>query len=189
MKKAKLFMMLALLVMGVGNVWGATKDYYVNYEREFLGNSAGYTIDEPYWATITKFGDLTSEFGDGISEVGDRMIRVESDYISSFENNISDYIKAKPINGYTTRVVLIENSIYICYIWTQAYDRAEQEYDYQTGRYKEGYTIYLKNNVITSHEWKSGKFTYSDLYVKTNSRRVKNYKSSNFNLYKFILDL
>ena len=174
MKKAKLFMMLALLVMGVGNVWGATKDYYVNYEREFLGNSAGYTIDEPYWATITKFGDLTSEFGDGISEVGDRMIRVESDYISSFENNISDYIKAKPINGYTTRVVLIENSIYICYIWTQAYDRAEQEYDYQTGRYKEGYTIYLKNNVITSHEWKSGKFTYSDLYVKTNSRRVKN---------------
>ena len=180
MKKAKLFMMLALLVMGVSNTMGATKDYFVNYEREFLGkslgndNDPGYTISEPNWATITKFGDLTSEFGDGISEVGDRMIRVESDYISSFENNISDYIKAKPINGYTTRVVLIENSIYICYIWTQAYDGAEREYDYQTGRYKEGYTIYLKNNVITSHEWKSGKFTYSDLYVKTNSRRVKN---------------
>ena len=170
MKKAKLFMMLALLVMGVSNVMGATKDYFVSYEREFL-TDAGYTISNNTGnLTIQKFGDLTSL---GTQDVGDRMIRVT--YTNENQlNNLGDYIQAKAVNGYTTRVVIIENTIYICYIWTQAYDRAEQEYDYDNWEWKPGLAIYLKNNVITSHEWKSGKFTYSDLYVKTNSRRVKN---------------
>ena len=169
MKHFKLFMLLALLVMGVSNVMGETKDYFVNYEREFLGNDAGYTIQPPTWATITRFGDLTSTLGDGISVVGDRMIRVTTTNswydISDFERNVTNYIKAKSIDGYTTRVVLIENCIYICYIWTQAYNSV----DYNG-------TINLKTNVLTNHEWTptGSNFTYSDLYVKTDSRRVKN---------------
>ena len=111
-------MMLALLVMGVSNVWAATKDYFVNYEREFLKDAgAGYTINAPEWATITKFGELTT-LGQGVGEVGDRMIRVESDYISDFESNITEYITANYVKGYATTVVLIENTIYICYVCT-----------------------------------------------------------------------
>lgn len=165
MKHFKLFMMLALLVMGVSNVCAATKDYFVNYEREFLGNDAGYTITQGTYTKITKFGDLTSTLGDGISEVGDRMIRVESNYISYFESNVTDYIKAKPITGYNTRVVLIENCIYICYIWSDAYNSVSSDG-----------TINLKTSVLTNHEWTptGSNFTYSDLYVKTDSRRVKN---------------
>lgn len=58
MKKAKLFMMLALLVMGVSNTMGATKtkDYFVNYETEFL-TGTGYNIDASK-SNLTKVSHL-----------------------------------------------------------------------------------------------------------------------------------
>ena len=163
MKKAKLFMMLALLVMGVSNTMGATKDYFVNYEREFLGkslgndNDPGYTIDgAPSGTTIKQFGGLTSTLGDGIENVGDRMIRVEGN-TTNFESKVTTYIKANPITGYTTKVVLIENTIYICYIWNDVLSSS-----------------YVDENKIAQHEWTSGHFTFSDLYVKTNTKRLQN---------------
>ena len=166
MKKAKLFMMLALLVMGVSNTMGATKDFYVNYERDFL-TGTGYNIannTENY--TIQKFTNLT-----GLNQIGDRMIRVTyNGNTAPTAATIAGYITAVGKTGYTTRVVGIDNTIYICYIWSEAYNRAYQEQG------KDGYTIELKNSVITSHEWTptGSHLTYSDLYVKTDSRQVKN---------------
>ena len=175
MKKAKLFMMLALLVMGVSNTWGATKDFYVNYEREFLVDNAGnpitgYTIDPNNPYSITKFEDLTGTFGDKIREVGDRMIRVTYNRTAPTAAQVAQYITAVSIGtDYTTRVVGIDNTIYICYIWSQAYDGV-------TPRNDGTYTINLKTDVLNSsqHKWSSGHFTYSDLYLKTDSRQVKN---------------
>ena len=112
MKKAKLFMMLALLVMGVSNVMGATKDFYVNYEREFL-TGAGYTINNNAGNyTIQKFGDLTSL---GTQEVGDRMIRVTNPNGNVSNSTLRNYISAKQVNGYTSSVYINDNTIYITY--------------------------------------------------------------------------
>ena len=160
MKKAKLFMMLALLVMGVSNTMGATKDFYVNYEREFIGG--GYSINNNTGTyTIQKFSNIS-----GLEAVGDRMIRVTySDYSYSAPTaaTVAQYITAKAVTGYTTRVVGNDNTIYICYIWSEAYSSVS--YDG---------TINLNNTVLTQHEWTSGHFTYSDLYQKTDTRRIKN---------------
>ena len=178
MKKAKLFMMLALLVMGVSNTMGATKDYFVNYEREFLGkslgndNDPGYTIKgAPNNTTIRQFGGLTSTLGDGIKNVGDRMIRVEGN-TTNFESYVTTYIKANPITGYTTKVVLIENTIYITYAWTDALRKRNNGnlYTDDDGNYQ------INSTVIASHEWKptDSHLTFSDLYVKTNTKRLQN---------------
>ncbi len=170
MKKAKLFMMLALLVMGVSNVMGATKDFYVNYERDFL-TGTGYNIaSSTGYYTIQKFSALTTQ---GLDQIGDRMIRVTyNGNTAPSAATIAQYITAIGKTGYTTRVVGIDNTIYICYIWNEAFNRAYRE----SG--KDGYTIELKNSVITSHEWTptgtGSHLTYSDLYVKTDSRQVKN---------------
>ncbi len=160
MKKIKLFMMLALLVVGVSNVWAATKDFYVNYEREFIGG--GYSINNNIGTyTIQKFSNIS-----GLEAVGDRMIRVTySDYSWSAPTaaQVAQYITAKAVTGYTTRVVGNDNTIYICYIWSEAYSSVSNDG-----------TINLNNTVLTQHEWTSGHFTYSDLYQKTDTRRIKN---------------
>ena len=157
-------MMLALLVMGVSSVWSATKDFYVNYEREFI--AGGYTINSSTGNyTIQKIGDITSL---GLQEVGDRMIRVTYRGNTAPEaSTIAAYITAKAVTGYTTRVVGNENTIYICYIWTQAFSSVSSNG-----------TINLNNNVLTSHQWtpSGSNFTYSDLYLKTNTRRIKQRK-------------
>ena len=167
-------MMLALLVMGVSNTWGATKDYFVNYEREFFGDDAGYTISSNTGRyTIQQFGDLTSTLGDGIDKVGDRMIRVTYSNNAPNATTLAGYIIPKTPDGYTSYVVVIENTIYICYIW----DGALSTDDWGDTEYStvDDFSIpQIDNDVITDHEWSSGSFTYSDLYVKTNTRRVKN---------------
>ena len=151
MKKIKLFMMLALLVMGVSNVWAATKDFYVNYEREFI--DGGYSFNS---TAIQKFSNIS-----GLEAVGDRMIRVTYNYSAPDASDVAKYITAKGVAGYTTRVVGNDNTIYICYIWN---DVLSSSYVY----------FYVDENKIANHEWSSGHFTYSDLYVKTNTTRIKN---------------
>lgn len=163
MKHFKLFMMLALLVMGVSNVWAATKDFYVNYEREFI--EGGYSINNNTGNyTIQKFSNIS-----GLEAVGDRMIRVTYRNNAPSAATVAQYITAKSVTDYTTRVVGIDNTIYICYIWKQVYNGVTEPSWGQSG-----YTINLKTNVLTQHEWPSGHFTYSDLYLKTDSRQVKN---------------
>ena len=154
MKKIKLFMMLALLVMGVSNVWAATKDFYVNYEEEFI--AGGYSIKNQYRGTVKKFSDIS-----GLEAVGDRMIRVTYNYSAPDASEVAGYLTANSVNGYTTRIVGNDNTIYICYIW----DGVLSSY----GNYS-----YVDENKIAAHEWASGHFTYSDLYVKTNTNRIKN---------------
>ena len=154
MKKIKLFMMLALLVMGVSNVWAATKDFYVNYEEEFI--AGGYSIKNQYRGTVKKFSDIS-----GLEAVGDRMIRVTYNYSAPDASEVAGYLTANSVNGYTTRIVGNDNTIYICYIW----DGVLSSY----GNYS-----YVDENKIAAHEWTSGHFTYSDLYVKTNTNRIKN---------------
>ena len=153
-------MMLALLVMGVSNTWGATKDFYVNYEREFI--EGGYTINSNNPYSITKFEDLTGTFGDKIREVGDRMIRVTYNRTAPTAAQVAQYITAKSVTGYTTNVVGNDNTIYICYVWNGIY----------SSNYWEG--AYVDEDKIAQHEWPSGHFTYSDLYIKTNTSRIKN---------------
>ena len=164
MKKAKLFMMLALLVMGVSNVFAGTKDYYVNYEREFI--EGGYSFDASKSNRITKietFGSLTSL---GTQEVGDRMIRVT--YSDQGWGNYSDAhinyelagellkcITAKDLPNYTENVWIYRST---------------------SGGYSGGNTVYItyqysRNDYTT---WTSGNFTYSTLYTKTNTTNVKN---------------
>ncbi len=155
MKKAKLFMMLALLVMGVSNTWGATHDFYVNYEREFI--DGGYSINTNTGNyTIQKFSNIS-----GLEAVGDRMIRVTySDYSYSAPTaaQVAQYITAIRVEGYTATVVGNDNTIYICYVWNGVLNNNGN----------------INNTVLTNHEWTSGHFTYSDLYVKTNTTRIKN---------------
>ena len=156
MKKIKLFMMLALLVVGVSNVWAATKDFYVNYEREFI--DGGYSIKNNTGNyTIQKFSNIS-----GLEAVGDRMIRVTYRNSAPSAATVAQYITAKSVTGYTTNVVGNDNTIYICYVWNDIYSS-----DYWTG-------TYVDENKIAQHEWSSGHFTYSDLYIKTNTRRLKN---------------
>ncbi len=171
MKKAKLFMMLALLVMGVSNVWSETKDYYVNYEREFI--QGGYTIDASKSTRITKietFGSLTSL---GTQEVGDRMIRVTftrgTSGWSEWDDDRTNYeiagellkcITAKDLPDYTENVWIYRNQTGT--MWNTSYTGGNTVYiTYQ----------YNKNDYTT---WTSGNFTYSTLYTKTNTTNVKN---------------
>ena len=155
MKKIKLFMMLALLVVGVSNVWAATKDFYVNYEREFI--DGGYSINNNAGNyTIQKFSEIS-----GLEAVGDRMIRVTYRNNAPSAETVAQYITAKSVSGYTTNVVGNDNTIYICYIWNDVYS---SYYGYS----------YVDEDKIAQHEWTSGHFTYSDLYVKTNTTRIKN---------------
>ena len=179
MKKAKLFMMLALLVMGVSNTMGATKDYYVNYEREFI--EGGFSFDASQssrisnWSNtrrITKIETLGSITSLGTGAVEDRMIRVTYsedgwEYYSSGRVNyelaqeLEKCITAKDLPNYSEKV------------WIY--------YDYKSNYrdpYFGGNTVYITyqytGSVTSSDTWTNGDFTYSTIYTKTNSSNVKN---------------
>ena len=163
-------MMLALLAEGVSNVIAGTKDYYVNYEREFI--EGGYSFDASQSNRITKietFGSLTSL---GTQEVGDRMIRVTysdngwGNYTDAHINyelagEVLKCITAKDLPNYTENVYLYRN---------------------RTGNMMWGYNYTGGNTIYITYQysgndyttWSSGNFTYSTLYTKTNTTNVKN---------------
>ena len=178
MKKIKLFMMLALLVVGVSNVWAATKDYYVNYEREFI--EGGFSFDASKSSRIggmfsnahriTKIETLGSLTTLGTQEVGDRMIRVTysedgwgrySDRRVNYElaQELEKCISAKDLPNYTEKV------------WISYYT----DYSY-SDPYFAGNTVYITYQYTGSdtETWTNGIFTYSTLYTKTNTTNVKN---------------
>ena len=132
MKKAKLFMMLALLVMGVSNTMGATKDYYVNYEREFI--EGGFSFDASKSSRIggmfssahriTKIETLGSITSLGTGDVEDRMIRVTYseygwEYYSSGRVNyelaqeLQKCITAKDLPDYSENIWIYNKPIFI----------------------------------------------------------------------------
>ena len=203
MKKAKLFMMLALLVMGVSNTMGATKtkDFFVNYEKQFLndvgGVSAGYSFDASKSTRITKieeFGNISSL---GTTNVGDRMIRVtyieysEGGYYSSGDypddlnpNDIDDarigYVNYDLARELMNCITANDLPNYTETVWMS---RNRKNIAYTNGRpspyysYSGGNTVYITYQYTGSdYDTWDGKdgFTYSTLYTKTNSTNVKN---------------
>ena len=184
MKKAKLFMMLALLVMGVSNTMGATKtkDYFVNYETEFL-TGTGYNIDASQSDLITsivKFENLKSTLGNKIEQVGDRMIRVTYDdsyrwngyslqwLANNDYSNIVNYVLAGELKKCITAKGPSESN-YTSKVWI--YTGSDDSYD-------GGNTVYITyqytGQVTDDDTWTEGEFTYSTIYTKTNSRNIKN---------------
>ncbi len=170
MKKAKLFMMLALLVMGVSNTMGATKtkDFFVNYDKQFL-DGAGYTFDASKSDRITKieyFEKLTATLGDAIKAVGDRMIRVtyneytNSDYPTGnqrpyvYSNSTQEDARTGYVNYDLARELLkcisaknlkTDNNLYNKTVWIRSVATAvknnwEQTVGYD---YSGGNTVYI----------------------------------------------
>ena len=179
-------MMLALLVMGVSNVMGAskTKDYFVNYETEFL-TGTGYNIDASNSSVITsivKFGD--PNFPLDTDNVGDRMIRVS--YNDSYEFNRRS-LKSWSENGYSNVVNYVlavelkkcitakgpSESNYTSNVWIYSKDGG-----YNTSNYNGGNTVYITyqytGEIKEEDTWTVDNFTFSTIYDKTNSTNVKN---------------
>ena len=85
MKHFRLFMMLALLVMGVSNVWGYT--YRVLFESGAV--QGGYTVNDNQ--SVVTSGD-------------NELVLVSSRQLTA--NNIGNYITAKPVTGNTAGFVI-----------------------------------------------------------------------------------
>lgn len=190
MKHFKLLLLSLFLITGTSATWAATKDYYVNYETEFLSGT-GFTINtnnSSYITNIQTFGNITSI---GAPAVADLMVRVTYSGINSSDPGYVNYVLAQevanciiPINpdpdNYTAKTVVTRsstgdwlsgytytgaNTVYITYVYNEALSGTDSYGN-----------LVLNNDVLEQHEWTPAgeHFTYSDLYVKTNSTRIKN---------------
>ncbi len=118
MRKAKLFMMLALLVLGVSNVWSATRSHY--YDVEYVGltvaQGAGYNINRQYSESQGWFG-TTYTTGIDPSESNDYVIAMKAGQNNGTPNNVTvltsgnngnfnTYFSPKTIANYTYTVAI-----------------------------------------------------------------------------------
>ena len=184
MKKIKLFMMLALLVVGVSNVWAATKDFYVNYEREFI--EGGFSFNASMSTRITKIETLGSITSLGTGAVEDRMIRVTYNDYTSYPNDLyynnSTYTREQARTGYVNydlarelaKCITPKNlNNYNENVWIYS---GRNSVGYGSYQYDGGNTVYITYQYTgnDTETWTNGIFTYSTLYTKTNTTNVKN---------------
>ncbi len=122
MKHFRLFMMLALLVMGVSNVsaWEREASYDVHYDLP-AGESGGYTINKAYNNNLIVIG--SREGIDRSQSNSSRIVMKNSgtdgwstpSLTTLTNDNYSTYFKPKDIVGYDYRVSIDGNQITITY--------------------------------------------------------------------------
>ena len=149
MKKAKLFMMLALLVMGVGNAWGdeATRIYDVVYVGLPEGESGDYTING-YYQNPSRFNPNT--MGIDASSTPDKIVmkygsRNGTPTITNLTpNNYSNYFRPKTITNYNYSVSIdavpngdTAGKITISYTWN-GNNYVDGDYIYSTKYWQSG---------------------------------------------------
>ena len=139
MKKAKLFMMLALLVMGVSNAWGY--QYRVIFESGAI--AGGYTINSGQ-TTVT--GE-----NDGLVLKSTRSLTA---------NNIRNYITAKPVTGNTAGYV-IDTSTNAKFMGTKEGNNIVK-FDGVI------FITYNYNSSVTEYTSSDNNFNYSNIYTQTN---------------------
>ena len=108
MKKAKLFMMLALLIMGVSNVWAGTRNYQVVYTGRTTSQGAGYTIKN----TQLQNGTITSEAGAETLVTYREDGWWTNDPTALSTQNINNYITAAEVDDYDATITVTINSGY-----------------------------------------------------------------------------
>ena len=138
MKKAKLFMMLALLVMGVSNTWGYT--YRVLFESGAV--QGGYTIN-------ANQNVVTGE-NDGL---------VLNSTQALTESNISRYITAKPVTGNTAGYV-VDTSNNAKFMGTKVNGK-DVTFDGVI------FIKYNYNSDVTPYNTSDDDFYYSNIYTQT----------------------
>lgn len=117
MRKIKLFMMLALLVVGVSGAWGATQNFTVQYSGRTVTQGAGYTANTDYTITFTS-GSRTYTAGNIQSGYTSTSFTVSGDYAdypSYYRSQLPGLITPKAIDGYTSAVTISNNTITITY--------------------------------------------------------------------------
>ena len=138
MRKIKLFMMLALLVMGVSNVWGYT--YRVLFESGAV--DGGYTVNANQ--NVVTSGD-------------NELVLVSSQQLTA--NNIGNYITAKPVTGNTAGFV-IDTSDNAKQMGVKVNGNAVT-FDGVI------FITYNYNSSVTPYNNNDGDFDYSNIYTQT----------------------
>ena len=119
MKKTKLFMMLALLVVGVSGAWAATQSFSVVYSGRTTSQGAGYTARTGVNISYRGFsGNSTVQIQSGYTQNG---FTVEgSSYYFEYETNyynsqLVSYITPKEVTGYSASVSVSGTTVTIAY--------------------------------------------------------------------------
>ena len=123
MKKAKLFMMLALLVMGVSNVWSATQHFNVVYSGRTVDQGAGYTADsnnitytqQGYGGGTRVAGTIQNVTATGFDVIGDYATETNWQGNLRYINEISSHITPTHVDGYAATVSASGTTVTITY--------------------------------------------------------------------------
>ena len=119
MKKAKLFMMLALLIMGVSNLFAgtATRTYDVVYVGLTTEQGAGYNINTRYSEQSGWFGSITYTQGIDASASDQNTIVMKNGQANGTPNvvnltggsngNYSTYFSPRTVSNYTYSVAIV----------------------------------------------------------------------------------
>ena len=155
MQKIKLFMVLALLVMGVSNVWAATQKFTVTYVGQTVAQGAGYTANTSRDITFRYNGRnytagriLTGYTATEFTVYGDY-----ADYPSYYTNLLQTYITPTPIDDFNSAVTVSGTTVTITY-------------------------TPKPENVLT---WSDGDFTYSTYHIQQTGNQ--GYMDKTFDYY------
>ena len=147
MKKAKLFMMLALLVMGVSNAFGYS--YRVIFEDGVI--NGGYTVSNSTY--VTSSNDAYVLNCSRLLAQDEGYVRVNNEWIYAYK--ASDYISPRTVTGNTA-------GIYV---------------DTSNGAKEMGFdgVIYITyNSTVAVQTWSDDNFTYSNVYTRTDGNVAGN---------------
>lgn len=125
MRKIKLFMMLALLVVGVSGALGATRTYTISYVGLSVSDGAGYSLS-PTSFEYTHRGIFSStDYTVQLTKNSETQLTATNDGITSnstFANHASDYtskvldcVQPKEVGGYEATKAISGTTITITY--------------------------------------------------------------------------
>ena len=122
MKKAKLFMMLALFVMGVSNALGATQEFKVMYMGRTVAQGAGYTADTDFTFTYSSgggwWGAQTRTAGKIQEGYENYKFTIDGEYATNYDRyntSIPDHITPNVLSGYKASVTISGTTVTITY--------------------------------------------------------------------------
>lgn len=151
-------MMLALLIMGVSNVWSATQHFNVVYSGRSVAQGAGYeadsrTITYSDWFNTRNAGTIQNVTPNGFDVVGDYANgTVWPSNELGYLNEIPSHITPTHIDGYSASVSASGTTVTITYTITSVRYRVIYEDELLPGA---GYTITnrtVTNGSITSND-------------------------------------
>ncbi|MBO6252825.1 MAG: leucine-rich repeat domain-containing protein, partial [Bacteroidaceae bacterium] len=155
MQKIKLFMVLALLVVGVSGAWAATQKFTVTYVGQTVAQGAGYTANTNRNITFSyyRYNLTAGRIQTGYTATEFTVSGDYANYPSYYTNQLQNYITPTPIDDFNSAVTVSGTTVTITY-------------------------TPKPENVLT---WSEGDFTYSTYHIQQTGNQ--GYMDKTFDYY------